>query len=225
MCVAICAMVLPEVLNAQDFSKYDDVIYGTDGSIVRGTIIEQVPGVSYKIATRDGNVFVYDALKVEKITKEAPINNYYSQQNSSGRHYDESGKIVYRKSPFWSAFGSFWIPGLGQVINGQFGRGVLCLGAYSGSAALLLTGGAIAIYNDYESNWANAMMVIGTIGFIGSYFYSLIQAPIYASKWNAQNGFALGGNKWLNVEPSVGVSNNIATGSNATYGMKAVLTF
>ena len=49
---------------------YDDVVYLKDGSIIRGTIIEQVPGKSIKIQTRDGNVFVYQMDDVEKIAKD-----------------------------------------------------------------------------------------------------------------------------------------------------------
>jgi hypothetical protein len=48
----------------------EDVVYLKDGSIVRGVIIEQVPGKTLKIKTRDANVFVYEFSKVEKITKE-----------------------------------------------------------------------------------------------------------------------------------------------------------
>jgi hypothetical protein len=51
-----------------------DVVYLKDGSIIRGIIIEQVPSVSLKIQTRDGSVFVYPIDKVERITRERPIN-------------------------------------------------------------------------------------------------------------------------------------------------------
>lgn len=47
-----------------------DVIYLNDGSILRGLIIEEVPGDSYKIESRDGNVYAVQAGEVEKLTKE-----------------------------------------------------------------------------------------------------------------------------------------------------------
>ena len=47
-----------------------DVVYLKNGSIVCGMIIEQVPGKSLKIKTKDGNVFEYEMSKVEKIVKE-----------------------------------------------------------------------------------------------------------------------------------------------------------
>jgi len=48
----------------------EDVIYLKDGSIYRGMIVETVPNVSYKIKSRDGNVFAVKIDELEKITKE-----------------------------------------------------------------------------------------------------------------------------------------------------------
>ena len=48
----------------------DEVVYLKNGSIVRGVIVEQVPNKSLKIQTADGNLFVFDMDKVERITKE-----------------------------------------------------------------------------------------------------------------------------------------------------------
>ncbi|OGU39651.1 MAG: hypothetical protein A2X61_09820 [Ignavibacteria bacterium GWB2_35_12] len=63
-------------LNAQELQE---VVYLKNGSIIRGTIIEQVPGKSLKIQTADGSVFVYQMEEVEKITKEKPVStNIYS---------------------------------------------------------------------------------------------------------------------------------------------------
>jgi hypothetical protein len=50
----------------------EDVVYLKDGSIIHGTITEEVPGVSLKIETKDGNVFVYKIKAVEKITHSTP---------------------------------------------------------------------------------------------------------------------------------------------------------
>ena len=51
----------------------EDVIYLKDGSVLRGTIIEQIPGKSLKIQMQDGNVFVYDIDKVECMTREPAV--------------------------------------------------------------------------------------------------------------------------------------------------------
>lgn len=51
-------------------SSQQDVVHLKNGSIIRGTIIEQVPNVSIKIETRDKSVFVYQMDEIEKFTKE-----------------------------------------------------------------------------------------------------------------------------------------------------------
>ena len=47
-----------------------EVVYLKNGSIIKGVVIEQVPGVSLKIKTSDGSIFAYQMSDVEKITKE-----------------------------------------------------------------------------------------------------------------------------------------------------------
>lgn len=47
-----------------------DIIYLKNGSVINGTIIEQVPGKSYKILTSDNNTFTYTAEEIEKISTE-----------------------------------------------------------------------------------------------------------------------------------------------------------
>ena len=47
-----------------------DVVYLKNGSVIRGTIVEQVPGESLKVQTANGSIFVYTLDEVEKMTKE-----------------------------------------------------------------------------------------------------------------------------------------------------------
>lgn len=56
-----------------------DVVTLKNGSVIKGEIIEQVPGVSLKLKTRDQNVFVYQFSEIEKIEKE-------QRTASVGRH-------------------------------------------------------------------------------------------------------------------------------------------
>lgn len=51
-------------------SKYVDVVYLKNGSVVAGTIIEQIPNETLKIQTKDGSVFVYQMSDVSRMTKE-----------------------------------------------------------------------------------------------------------------------------------------------------------
>lgn len=47
-----------------------ETVYLKNGSVIKGEVIEQVPGQSLKIRTRDGSIFVYQMDEVERITKE-----------------------------------------------------------------------------------------------------------------------------------------------------------
>ncbi len=48
---------------------YDDVIYLNDGSVIRGVIVEEVPGETYKIEIAGGSVFVFTADEVAEVTR------------------------------------------------------------------------------------------------------------------------------------------------------------
>lgn len=61
-------MIIAATLNAQTLQ---DVVYLTNGSVVRGTLIEQVPKV--KIRTYDGSLMVFDHEEIDKITSEPAI--------------------------------------------------------------------------------------------------------------------------------------------------------
>lgn len=67
---------------------FQDVIYLKSGGIIRGTMIEQIPGKSIKLQTADRNVFIYQMEEIEKITKEQidskHSSNYGSDENQSG---------------------------------------------------------------------------------------------------------------------------------------------
>ena len=93
--------------------QMQDVVYLKNGSIIRGMIIEQVPGTSLKIQTSDGSVFAYAMDQVERITKEAP-----------------------KETPSGPAAGRFGISGhIGTDVSGGLGFG-------GGLAYVLVPGGS-----------------------------------------------------------------------------------
>lgn len=63
-----------------------EIVYLKNGSVIRGTIIEQVPNESLKIQTFDGSVFTYKMVDVEKISKEQV--NSRSARECVSRQYD-----------------------------------------------------------------------------------------------------------------------------------------
>lgn len=56
-----------------------EVVYLKNGSIIKGTIIEQVPNESLKIKTRDGSLIICQMDEVSKITKEESNVRTYRQ--------------------------------------------------------------------------------------------------------------------------------------------------
>jgi hypothetical protein len=68
--VVAVVVLLIAVSQAVPAQEMQDVVYLKNGGIIRGVIIEQVPGKSIKIQTRDGSVFVHQLDEVERITKE-----------------------------------------------------------------------------------------------------------------------------------------------------------
>lgn len=82
--VTLFLLVIAGSVSAQTLSNYEEVVYLKNGSIIRGIIIEEIPGKSVKIQTRERNVFVYQFDEIEKLTKEIPPENA-GGNNSSAR--------------------------------------------------------------------------------------------------------------------------------------------
>lgn len=98
--LVVMAFLLPTSLLAQNGMQ--DVIYLKDGSIYKGMIIETVPNVSYKIKSRDGNVFAVKIEDIEKITKEEKeYRNHYRHWGHRGWGND-SLRIAPKKKGYFN---------------------------------------------------------------------------------------------------------------------------
>lgn len=73
----VCAVVCSVLYVAAQ--QYQDVVYLKNGSVVRGIILEQIPGKTIKIATDNGSQFIFTLAEVEKMTKELPTQPQYQQ--------------------------------------------------------------------------------------------------------------------------------------------------
>ncbi len=85
--IMTACMALPCVLHA-NAEELQEVVYLKNGSVIRGTIVEQGAIKSLTIKTVDGNVFFFELKDVEKVTKE-PV---YRSDSSCSFHgnYDKS---------------------------------------------------------------------------------------------------------------------------------------
>lgn len=70
--------------SAQSIGDYIDVLYLKNGSVVKGVIVEQIPGQSVKIKTQDGSEFVYEIQDVSKFTREESPTSMNSNRNGMG---------------------------------------------------------------------------------------------------------------------------------------------
>ena len=112
-----------------------DVVYLKDGSVIRGIIVENIPGQSILIETFDGNRFRYRLSDVEKMTREPDPRRAAAQQ--AAEQSVRTVQVGAQKSPAAAWAWSFFIPGAGQIYNGNTGTGVLQLGL-----SVLFTGAA-----------------------------------------------------------------------------------
>ena len=179
----------------------EDVVHLKNGSIIRGTIIEQVPNESLKIKTADGSVFVYTMDEVAKITKEEKPNAYRPVARGTTPGYATGTPIGSRKDPTMAFVWSLIIPGGGQFYNGQPAKGIIQLG-------LVVTGYVFFFvfypetywydyyYYDpyygwgYEEDDGNAALSFGGLAVaMLAQIWSLIDAPMSASSINRRNGW------------------------------------
>lgn len=84
LCAVVCSALY---VSAQ---QLEDVVYLKDGSIVRGIILEQVPGQTIKIQTSGGSQFVYKIENVSKITKEPVLYQQPQYQQYQQYQYQQS---------------------------------------------------------------------------------------------------------------------------------------
>lgn len=87
--LVLLLLVTPFVM--MQAQSMQEVVYLKNGSVIRGVIVEQLPGVSLKIKTGDGSIFAYNISDVEKITKEASMAN-----NGSPFSFNKGNDLGYK---------------------------------------------------------------------------------------------------------------------------------
>ena len=199
----LTAFAMTSQAFAQQMQQMEDVVHLKNGGLIRGTIIEQIPGESLKIKTREGNVFVYTMDEIAKMSREPVVRM--------------QGQIGAEKKNPWLAFGlSALITGGGQFYNGQHSKGVAQLGGAILGIGLMASG----IEDDYENIYGDLVdpddddgkVVFGLLLWFGSSLWSMIDAPISANGINEQN-----------QQPSYGHLIELR-GSRATLGVDPVVS-
>ncbi|MCH7948164.1 MAG: hypothetical protein IIC66_10245 [candidate division Zixibacteria bacterium] len=173
MRLLLLSLFLSTMLTASTFSQEErqDIIYLENGSVVKGIIVELVTDVSVKIKLQDGIVYIYPMDEVRKIIrKEAPKE---------------------RKSPELAFVLSLIFPGGGQFYNGDISKGI--------TQQLLIAAGLVLVISEATKNRGgfidtrnSTFKIVGITMVAGGVLWSLIDAPISASKKNkmlAQNQY------------------------------------
>ena len=222
----LTAFVATAPLFAQSL---EDVVYLKDGTIVRGTIIEQIPGESLKIQTQGGSTFLYALEEIAKIVKE-PVLEPEVKAAPDPKPEDTTdvakesmlemkGQVRVKKKEPWLAFAlSLVMPGTGQFYNEHYTKGVVQLSAVAAGAGLVYVG----VQDDYrawDGPWIdpdqdnNTRTLPGGILWACAHLWSVIDAPLSAIRINEQSqqsdpayGHLLefdGGRATLGVDPVV----------------------
>jgi hypothetical protein len=164
--LAFLILISPMISFGQGRQQTRDVVYLKDGSIIRGTIIEKIPLVSVKIQTIDGSVSMYSWSEIQR-----------TQANPALGKPPRLPGIAF----LWSCF----IPGAGQVYNGQMIKGALIIAA--------MTSGFCMLFNGLGKERTRVHQNVSNTGgciFLGAWIYSVIDAPISASRINRERGWA-----------------------------------
>jgi hypothetical protein len=167
------AMSIVVTPGASGQGPLQDVVYLENGSVIRGTIIEQVPGESLRIRTRDGSVFFYRMEDVARITREAAV--------EAPARKNPGTALILAVGP-----GVLSLHGMGQWYNNEIGKGLLFFGAGIVGGALVLSDGPAG----ESQSELNRRATIGAIMWLGSLTWSSIDVYRSAHRINRDQGLA-----------------------------------
>ena len=158
--LGIIAATLLLTVSSAVAQDMQDVVYLKNGSVIRGIVIEQVPGQSLKIKTKDGSVFVYKMDEVQKITKEeAP----QMASGSSSMHYAPD-RFVIGVNPLGFILGGVsWVGYEGYIGNNftyQIRGDIWTYGEEEGSTSNIFDNGGY-YYKESETGFGGGFSVRG----------------------------------------------------------------
>ena len=170
----------------------------------------------FMIKYEDGAKDIFDAESIQTQTN-LPIYKY-----TFGNTINPIGGT---KSAWGSGIASFFIPGLGQFINGDVGGGFFFLGTNIACNLLWMNSFETDYYGNISVN--TSQFTIGFLGALATNIWSIVNASQIAKRVNLVRGYQLGNNTFLKVEPVILETNSFAQQSiyNSTYGMALRITF
>lgn len=249
LCISTSAQ---DIMTKKDGTDIHVKVLEVNPNDVRYVLFEEQDGPVYTIRKNEVMMIRYASGRNEVFQNGSPYHNMYGTSGYVPMKYKQL-KTMYdykaynptpydRYSPAWSGVASFFIPGLGQMVCGETGRGFAWLGATFGCYMVtslgtsLIVGGA---YNDYytdsgdhyvEENTGNVvvgllMAYVGAIGAMSVDIASIVDAVrvakvknMYEQDMRSQYSFD------VNLYPSVNCVRT-PTGVQPTAGLTLAMRF
>lgn len=165
-------------------------------------------------------------IKYANGTKEIFKEEIQPQVNTNDTQLSNSNQEIYkytfgspinpvggRKSAWGSGIASFFIPGLGQFINGDVGGGLVFLGSN-------IVFNLIRINAESES-----VALLGLVGGLTVNIMSIVNASQIAKRVNVARGYKLADNTYLQIQPTIIQPSNLFAHKDYAYGMNFSVTF
>jgi len=200
-------------VSAQSAPAKQDVVYLKNGSVIKGSLTEIIPGKILKIETVGGSMFVFEMGKVKKITlgnndvinqnqqfsrsntktKSSRTSSNSQQQEQQSQQQPRSQLSQNRsnfKNPTTAEILGIVITGGGHIYAGETGKGLLLLGT---AVAAPVVGYSLSTWDDMTPYY------IGLGVTAVSWIYSIVDASNAARRANRRhNGLALSNSVQLN---------------------------
>ena len=214
-----------------------DVITKTDGTEIQATVtqigVNEIKYIRYgttapvytllksdifMIKYEDGSKDVFKKDPVQRVNRQQTYGNSTALYDIPEKTYKYSlgepiRPVGAAKSAWGSGIASFFIPGLGQFINGDVGAGFLFLG------------GNIICNTVMLSTRNEGAFVAALVGGITINIWSIVNAAQVAKRVNVARGYELGRNTYLQIEPTLIPQNNLFQPNDYAYGMNVRVSF
>lgn len=189
-------------------SEWRDVVYLKNGSIIKGTIVEQIIGESLRIDTPEGSIFFYKMDEIEKIGKErveTPETKVSTTQNVTPAQNTNYAYMPPRKSVFGAGFLSFLIPGAGELYATDWEQGWATLVSF-----YIVTPSIIGLAAALSDGEIGAVIAAGSLMYLLGGAMAVVEAVQVAKEVNLKNGylsFKIGDKAHLGVRPEFSYNN------------------
>lgn len=186
----------------------------------------------FMIKYEDGTKEMFEenkpAIEVYDKVTEIPLQPIYTY--TFGNPINPVGEV---KSPWTSGVASFFLPGLGQFINGDVRGGLIYMGGsfvcYSLMLDAMINNNRMGPMNDDNNRGSfstiDTKLAIGALGYLTFFVASIVDAAQMANKVNLVRGYRMMRNTYLNIQPAIITQDNLFNNRDYAYGMKLKLNF